>query len=798
MNKDPELKEFSEILKQKYLDYAVSVISERALPDLYDGLKPVQRRILYSLYLQGQTNSKNFKTSARTVGDVLGKYHPHGETSIYQALVKMSQNFISSLPLVQGQGNFGSIDGDNAASMRYTQVKLAKVSNEFFKFLETTPFQENFDLTLKEPIYFRTLYPQLLLSKISGIAVGMSTEILPFNSTEIFSAMIAVLKGEVASVEELHKFILGPDFATRGIIRSEKEELSKIFETGSGKISIYPEYEIKTEKDETSLLLLSLPPNTNKSEVLSEIAEVLSKKNLKYLSSIFDDSDKNKIKIKISVKKQYAPFLQTILKLLCKKTNIAKKLSFSNVFLVEGRPVKLGTLETIQKLVAHALKVLTEHFEQEKEKLNKKLHFSSGLLVVYEELDKIIAYIKTQPTTEELKLFLKQTFSLDEIQIKAILEMKLQKFTKQEKEKVIQERENQKKELDSFEAYLRDEDKKKKYLQNEYALLLETYGEKRRTKLKYNSEEEFLKEVIFEEEMVVLQLLDDRLLRLAPEVIKAQNLGGKGNLKNVFDYKLKYALSCKTTDKLIFFCTNGIMYSLQAHKLILSSRGEFLSNYVSFKEHTEISCYFSIKPKQKGFIILVYSQGLLKVSKLEQFYTISKIGKRYYPKGEKINLISTFIVSSMDTEIFLATKGKKVIRFELKEVRLTGRITKGVKGITLEKGDQIIDAGECSPEGFLLTSFEDGTGRIVPMNKYRKIKRGGKGVLNGAFSKEIASVTFFEAKDLDTKDFLAITEKGYSLKSQIDKIRLVGSRSSKGIILIRLNPEDKLKRITLL
>lgn len=788
-------------IKKRYLDYSVSVITDRALPDLLDGLKPVQRRILYAMNELGLFSSKSFKTAARIVGEVIGKFHPHGEAAIYQAIVKLTQAFLNTHVLIKGQGNFGSLDGDNAASMRYTQIKLSKIADEFFKFLHKpiTEYKLNFDSTIEEPKVLKTFLPNILLQKTSGIAVGMATEIVPHNLSELMTALIQLTKkGEAFTLSDLKKIVLGPDFVTGGIIRSEYSDLESVYTTGKGKIELFPEYEFVEGEETDKLIFSSVPINANKSQILLEIAQSIQKINSGEILSFFDDSTAERIKIIIYFSKKIKYSWKKILNYICKKTSIVQKIHISNICLYKGTPIQIGILEILKKNVENSMNILSSSFLFEKEKLLKKQHILAGLKKIYSNLDEITIFFKKAPTLDQTKAFFKETFGLDELQIKHILEFKLQKFTSSEKEKIYTEYASNEQGIAEYVQLLENEQLRKEYLVNEYKKLLQAYGIKRKTKLMFGTKNEFDYSEIIDEEILLLHLFDDRIVKISTEELKSQQLGGKGQLKNIFsDLKIQNAVICRSIDSVIFFCSNNKSYLLPAYALSSTPRGEFISNHkLVVDPNTKISSIVTIpKNVTDGFILLVSIDGRVLFSKIDYFLKNRPTGTTYSSKKKQIEFIKAIFVKNTNETIFLASKNGKLTRFLVSELRVTGKKTMGVLGMKLDKGDCVVDAGLCAESDFLLTAYAGGTGRVTPIEKYRLVSRGSKGVINTFKSEFVCSV--LRVPDGYSDEFLVLTNKGYSLRSDLKNIRVVGGRSTKGVILIRLNEPDKVRKVVL-
>ncbi len=776
-----------EELKESYLDYAMSVIVGRALPDVRDGLKPVQRRILYAMYETGNHWNKPFRKSARIVGEVIGKYHPHGDVPVYEAIVRMAQDFSMRYTLIEGQGNFGSIDGDAPAAMRYTEIRLSPIAHELLEDLdkETVERVPNYDNTLKEPIVFPSKIPNLLINGSSGIAVGMATSIPPHNLTEVLSGLIALLKNPDLSNEELLKYISGPDFPTGAVIVGT-EGIKSAYTTGKGIIRLRAKYKIEREKDRVRLVFTELPYQVNKAKVVERIAELARDKKIEGIADIRDESDREGIRLVVELKKEWANAPHRVAKEIFKHTPLETTFGIILLALVQGRPEVLTLKEILQYFLNWRRTVIIRRTQYDLKRAKEKAHILEGYLKALENLDEVIELIKTSDTPNTAKERLIARFGFTELQAQEILNLRLQRLTALEREKILLEYEELKRAISYYEKILTHEPTLLTVIEEELKELREKYGDERRTQI-LEKDVELIEEELPKERALLIVSEEGYLRKLSVEEFSTQKRGGKGVLAFSGEEKLKSVLEIEGDTEILVFTPKGKVYPLEIKYLPISGRqtkGTHLRNFIlSFEE--EVS--FILPYKKQGYIFLITEKGMVKRIVLEDLKGLRKGGSTIISLKEGDFLAGGVITSGEDSLIILTKQGKALIFLE-KEIRPMGRQAEGVKGIKVEEGDKVVALRKVEPKGTLLTITSKGFGKKTSIEEFRRQGRGGKGILVQALQEKTGVLV--EGIFIKEEDEILIFSGNKAIRISAKDIPLQG-RNTKGVRLISLLPGEE-------
>ncbi|MDC6475445.1 DNA gyrase subunit A [bacterium] len=817
-------------MSSSYLSYAMSVIVSRALPDVRDGLKPVHRRILFAMYKGGYDWSKQFRKSARIVGDVIGKYHPHGDQSVYDALVRMVQDFSMSLPLVQGQGNFGSIDGDPAAAMRYTETRLAKVSQYLIDDIEknTVDYKSNYDETEKEPTVLPAQYPNLLVNGAGGIAVGMATSIPPHNLGEIIDGTLALIENKDVKIKELMKHIPGPDFPTGGVIIG-KEIIKAGYNVGRGSFKIRGEISVESQKNgRERLVITSVPYQVNKSVLNERIAQLVREKKIEGIKDIRDESNREGIRVAIDLRNGVEP--ETIKRLLYKNTSIESSFGFNTLAIVDGKPKICNLKEFLSNFLTFREDVVIKKTKFDLKKAEDRAHILIGLSVSVENLDKIIKIIRSSKTPDDAKKSLlstkwkidkslklislvedkkgKDLYSLTDLQVIAILELRLQKLTALG----INEIEVEIKKLaDLIKGYKKIINSKKELLNvisEELKSIKEKFAVPRRTKiidavLNYDIEETIQKEAV-----IITVTLQGYIKRGALSSVKQQKRGGKGKsgITTRDEDSVVQTLSVNTRTSVLFFSTEGLVYKIKAWKIpegSTTSKGKSLFNILPLKNHQSISSIMPFPDDESDMknlqIVFATAKGKVRKNSLEDFSSINSAGKIAIKLDSNDKIVGVEICKD-DQDVMLSTRNGKCIRFESKKLRIfKGRSSKGIKGIELSPNDEIVSLSIAnkektkkdskSDERFVLSITENGYGKKTLNNEYRVTNRGGKGIIGIINSPRNGSIcSSFPVIEGD--DVMISTNKGRVIRVAVKEIRTAG-RNTQGVRIIKLSGDEK-------
>jgi len=782
-------------MKKSYLSYAMSVIIGRALPDVRDGLKPVQRRILYAMQGLGLLPNRPYRKSARLVGEVLGKYHPHGDMAVYDALVRMAQNFSLRHPLIDGQGNFGSIDGDPPAAMRYTEVRLAPISEEFLKDLDknTVDFVPNFDNSLEEPTVLPVRFPNLLLNGASGIAVGMATNIPPHNLSELVDACIAMIDNPQISVSELLTFIKGPDFPTGGIIL-KSDGLKKAYEEGKGKIILRGKALIEREDGKDRIVIEEIPYQVNKTRLIEIIADLAQEERIRGIKSIRDESDKRGIRIVIEVSRASSP--EIILNQLYKRTPLQISFGIILLALVDGKPMQLTLSQAIRYYLEHRKQVITRRTRYLLDKEEKKVHILEGLRIALSRIDEVIKIIRNSTNPREAEESLIDNLKLTQTQANSILNMRLQRLTTLEREKVNQDYKDSLKNIQEFKSILENESKIWDIIKAELKEIKEKYSNPRKTVIREESAEniEFKPEDLIEKEDIIITITSNGYIKYTPlRAYKRQKRGGKG-MSGILLEKGDLAQNiflCNTHSTLLFFTSSGKVHSVKAYEIPQRRRGErgrAIVNFLSLGEDKITTTIPVDSFTSDKFLFMVTKRGMIKKTSMVKYSHLLKGGIIAINLKDEDELIRVLVTSGED-EIILATREGMAIRFSEKDVHETGRASMGVKGISLSDKDEVVDAVVVDDKADLFTITTKGYGKRTPFSEYRRIKRGGKGLKNINLHPERGKVVAIK-KVRENDEVIIITRKGKSIRLWVKNIRKTG-RIAIGTRIIRLDENDQ-------
>jgi len=775
-------------MKESYLNYAMSVIVGRALPDVNDGLKPVHRRILYAMHQMGMLHNKPFKKSARIVGEVLGKYHPHGDVAVYDSLVRMAQEFSLRYPIIKGQGNFGSIDGDSAAAMRYTEAKLSKIAEELLKDIEkeTVEFVPNFDDSLKEPLVLPSKLPNLLINGSSGIAVGMATNIPPHNLKEIDDAIINQIDNPNISVQELLETVKGPDFPTGGQIIG-RSGIRKAYETGIGTIRLRGVSEIQDRK----IIITEIPYQVNKTSLIESIANLVKNKRIEGISDIRDESDRKGMRIVILIKKDSNPEL--ILNQLYRHTQLETTFGIRNLALVNHQPKILSLKELISNFINHRKTIIIRRTKYDLNKAEKRAHILLGLKKALENIDAVVKIIKESDNAEFAKQSLIKTFDFSEEQALAILDMKLQKLTSLETTKIKQEYEDLLNLIKELKEILASESKIYSIIKDELNELKKNYADERKTRI-IDVEEEIQDEDLIKNENVVVTITHKGYVKRLPvDVYKSQNRGGKG-IKAAGTREEDFVEDIFTTNThnyLMFFSNKGKVYWSKAYSIPEASRyakGTNLVNLLRLDKDERIKAIIPVSEfKESYYLNMVTKNGLIKKTSLKEYSRPRKGGIIAINLRDNDSLIDVILTKDGE-ELIIATKKGMAVRFSETQVRPVGRNSMGVRAIRLSSGDEVV--GVDIAKDTILTITENGYGKRTKIDDYRLINRGGKGVINIKTTERNGYVIGIKSVT-DNDEIMLVTKNGILIRTQTSNISIIG-RNTQGVRLMRLNPGDKL------
>jgi DNA gyrase subunit A len=798
-------------LKESYIDYAMSVIVARALPDVRDGFKPVHRKILYAMNELGLGAGAKFRKSAAVTGDVLAKYHPHGDVAVYESMVRMAQDFNMRYPLINGQGNWGSIDGDGAAAMRYTECKLTKIGEMMLQDIEknTVNFIDNYDGTRKEPVVLPSPVPQLLLNGTLGIAVGMATNIPPHNLTEVMDASIYMLEHPKAETEDLFEFVQGPDFPTGGVIYDQKEIISA-YSQGKGSILMRGTADIVEKKDGVEQIIITeIPYQVLKSTLVEEMANLVSEKKIEGIKDIKDLSDREGMRIVIDVKKGFEP--KRILNRLYKFTNLQKTFHLNLLALVDGiQPEILSLSDVLKNFIEHRKEVVTRRTQFDLDKARERAHILEGLMVALKNIDAVITTIKKSADKDEARANLMKKFKLTERQAVAILEMRLQTLAGLERKKIEDELKAILELIKDLTAILKSPEKLKTIIKKELQELKEKYGDKRRTKVIKGKLGEITEvDLIPLEETIITLTTGGYVKRINPATYKLQKRGGKGlmGMKTMQDDIVEHFLTASTHDNLMFFTDSGKVLQTQVYEIpegTRVARGRGILNFLELSnEEKVLSLIPTVKDDPAKYLVMVTKNGRIKKTALEEFKNVRKSGIIAI-KLEKGDLLKKVVKTTGEDDVILTTRNGIAIRFKEKDIRPMGRAAAGVKGIRLKKGDEVIsmDVVEKNPpidektkkpaKQYLLVVMEHGYGKRTEISQFKVQGRGGSGIKAAQITSKTGPMVMATVLEdiVDEEDLIVISQHGQVIRTSVKSISLLG-RATQGVRIMRLDEGDK-------
>ncbi|MGL2752079.1 DNA topoisomerase (ATP-hydrolyzing) subunit A [Helicobacter pylori] len=776
-------------IEESYLAYSMSVIIGRALPDARDGLKPVHRRILYAMHELGLTSKVAYKKSARIVGDVIGKYHPHGDNAVYDALVRMAQDFSMRLELVDGQGNFGSIDGDNAAAMRYTEARMTKASEEILRDIDkdTIDFVPNYDDTLKEPDILPSRLPNLLVNGANGIAVGMATSIPPHRIDEIIDALVHVLENPNAGLDEILEFVKGPDFPTGGIIYG-KAGIIEAYKTGRGRVKVRAKVHVEKTKNKEIIVLDEMPFQTNKAKLVEQISDLAREKQIEGISEVRDESDREGIRVVIELKRD--AMSEIVLNHLYKLTTMETTFSIILLAIYNKEPKIFTLLELLRLFLNHRKTIIIRRTIFELEKAKARAHILEGYLIALDNIDEIVRLIKTSQSPEAAKNALMERFTLSEIQSKAILEMRLQRLTGLERDKIKEEYQNLLELINDLNGILKSEDRLNEVVKTELLEVKEQFSSQRRTEIQEVYENIDIEDLIANEPMVVSMSYKGYVKRVDLKAYERQNRGGKGKLSgNTYeDDFIENFFVANTHDILLFITNKGQLYRLKVYKIPEASRiamGKAIVNLISLAPDEKIMATLSTKDfSDERSLAFFTKKGVVKRTNLSEFDS-NYNGMRAIVLDESDELVSAKIVDKDDKHLLIASYLGIFIKFSLEDVREIGRTTRGVRGIKLNENDFVVGAVVISDDSNkLLSVSENGLGKQTLAEAYREQSRGGKGVIGMKLTQKTGNLVSVISVDDENLDLMILTASAKMIRVSIKDIKETIGRNTSGVKLI--------------
>ena len=795
-----------EQMKSAYIDYSMSVIVSRALPDVRDGLKPVHRRILYDMSAELNLYSdKPTRKSARIVGDVLGKFHPHGDISVYDAMVRLAQDWAMRYPLVEGQGNFGSMDGDSAAAMRYTEARMQKITDEVMADIEkdTIDWTTNFDDTLKEPTVLPTKIPLLLVNGASGIAVGMATNMAPHNLGEVVDACCAYIDNPECECEELLQYVKGPDFPTGALIYGY-EGVKEALLTGRGRVMMRARTEIETtESGRECIVVTEIPYMVNKAEMIKKIGELVNEKKIEGISYINDESDRKGMRITIFVKKDASA--NVVLNTLFKNTQLQTSFAVNNIALVNGRPQLLNLKDLIHHFVEHRHDVVVRRTRFDLKKAQERMHIVQGLLIAQDNIDEIVQIIKSSRSTDLAKQALQERFGLSEIQSTAIVEMRLRQLTGLEREKLEAEHAELERKINYYNEVLASEQMQLQIVKDELQEVKAQYGDERRTEIVYSSEEFNPEDFYADEDMVITISHMGYIKRTPLAEYRTQNRGGigvKGSATRDEDF-IEHIYVASMHNTMMFFTEKGRCYWLKVYEIpegTRSSKGRAIQNVIQIEPDDKVRAYINTKNLNdeeyinNNYIVMCTREGIIKKTKLEAYSRPRQNGVIAIVIREGDQLLEAKITSG-ESEIMIAARGGKAIRFPENKVRPIGRVSAGVRGIELEDNDEVVGMICIEPDQKkdVLVLSEHGYGKRTDLDEYRITNRGGKGVKTINITEKTGDLVSIQAVE-DDNDLMIINKSGITIRTKVEQIRVAG-RATQGVRIINLRDGDSIASV---
>ena len=782
-------------MRQSYVDYAMSVIVGRALPDVRDGLKPVHRRVLFAMHDMGNYWNNAYRKSARVVGDVIGKYHPHGDAAAYDAIVRLAQDFSMRYCLVDGQGNFGSIDGDPPAAMRYTEIRMARIAHELLADIdkETVDFLPNYDDSMEEPSVLPSRLPNLLINGASGIAVGMATNIPPHNLSEVIDGLVALVERPELTIDELIEYIPGPDFPTGGFIHG-REGISQGYKTGRGSVQMRARVSTETVKrtGKEQIIVSEIPYMVNKTRLLEQIANLVNDKKIEGIADLRDESDRDGMRIVIEPKRDAMP--QIIINALYKHTSLQESFGVNMLAIIDGRPKLLNLKEILEAFLEHRRETVTRRTAYDLRKAEERLHILEGLKIALDNLDAVITLIRESRDPRTAREGLMTNFGLSEAQAQAILEMRLQRLTGLERDKIIEEHRAVEANIAELRAILADENKIYAIIVEELREVKEAFGDGRRTAIVDKADEISIEDLIVEEDMVVTVSHEGYIKRNPITLYRAQNRGGKGKVGTTTKDEdfVEYLFVASTHSHILFFTTIGKVYRIKVHELPQASRsakGRPVVNLLQLQDGEKVSAFLPVREFQEGrYIIFATQNGLVKKTDLMAYSSPRATGIRAIALDENDSLIEVRLTDG-DQDILLSTMDGQSIRFKEEQVRPTGRDTMGVIGIRLEQDDAVVNMEVLHPGASILTVADKGMGKRTGIDEYRTQGRGGRGLITMKTTERTGRVVGVQ-QVTDEDQLMLITDGGKIIRLRIDDLRIIG-RNTQGVRLIDLDNGER-------
>ena len=796
-----------EQMKSAYIDYSMSVIVSRALPDVRDGLKPVHRRILYDMSAElNLTSDKPTRKSARIVGDVLGKFHPHGDSSVYEAMVRMAQSWSMRYPLVEGQGNFGSMDGDSPAAMRYTEARMQKITDEVMADIEkeTIDWGLNFDDTLKEPTVLPTRIPLLLVNGASGIAVGMATNMAPHNLSEVIDACTAYIDNPECECEELLNYVKGPDFPTGAIIYGY-EGVKEALLTGRGRVVMRAKTEIEhTASGRECIVITEIPYMVNKAEMIKKIADLINEKKIEGISYINDESDRQGMRIVIILKQDAVA--SVVLNTLYKNTPLQSSFAVNNIALVNGRPQLLNLKDLIRHFVDHRHDVIVRRSRFDLQKAEERLHIVNGLLIAQDNIDEVVHIIRSSKTTEEARARLQERFGLSELQTAAILEMRLRQLTGLQREQLEQEQAELMKTIDYLKAVLANVDMQMQIIKDELLEIKEKYGDERRSEIVYSSEEFNPEDFYADDDMVITISHMGYIKRTPLAEYRTQNRGGvgaKGSATRDEDF-IEHIYVASMHNTMMFFTEMGRCYWLKVYQIpegTRASKGRAIQNVIQIEPGDKVRAYINVKNLndkefvENNYLVMCTKRGIIKKTTLEDYSRPRTNGVKAIVIREGDQLLEVKLTSG-NAEIMIAAREGRAIRFNESTVRPMGRVSSGVRAISIEDDNEVIGMIAIEPDSKedVLVLSENGYGKRTDLEEYRITNRGGKGVKTINVTEKTGQLISIQAVT-DDNDLMIINRSGLTIRTSADQIRIAG-RATQGVKVINLRDGDSIASVT--
>ena len=781
-------------MKNSYIDYAMSVIVSRAIPDVRDGLKPVHRRILYAMQEAGMTPGKPYKKSARIVGEVLGKYHPHGDSSVYDAIVRMAQDFSMRYMLADGHGNFGSVDGDPAAAMRYTEVRMSRISELMLQDIDkdTVDFVPNYDESLKEPAVLPSKFPDLLVNGTSGIAVGMATNIPPHNLGEVIDGTLMLIDNPETTVEELMGVIKGPDFPTGGLIMG-KSGIKDAYTTGRGSIRMRAQVHTETMSNgKPRIVVTELPYQVNKARLIEKIADLVRDKQIEGITDLRDESDRNGMSIVIELRRDANA--DVVLNQLYKHTSLQETFGVIMLALVDGQPQVLNLKEVLHYYIKHQEDVITRRTRYELKKAEARAHILEGLNIALDHLDAVISTIRSSRTGEIAKAALMEGFKLSDKQAQAILDLRLQRLTGLERDKIEEEYQEILKKIDWLKSVLADEGKILAIIKEELTAVKNKYNDDRRTSITRDSSDISMEDLIPDDDVVVTLTHNNYIKRMPLATYKNQKRGGQGivGMKTKDTDFVENILITTNHHVILFFTNRGRLYYLKAYEIAESSRqakGTAIVNLINLDQDEKITAVIHVREfKPDRYLFMATKNGVVKRVQMSEFKSRSSIGVRAISLDESDELIGVKFTDGTKT-IIMGTKHGMAITFEETQVRSMGRSARGVRGIKLDDDDEIVGMDTIKSDGKVLTVSENGLGKRTPIEEYTVHNRGGKGMINMKITERTGNVVGIKVVR-PGQEVMLISTDGVIIRTDIDEISII-SRNSQGVKLMSVGDSDK-------